>query len=230
MTLPYTPNVPQGTQQINQTQDPIEVNFQSISDFVEVNHVGFNQTLEGRHTFVSYIQQATDPSTSANEMALYSKVVSGDTNLMEMFYRYPSNGSVVQLTGLNNYSTGTGGGSFAGHSGATGSIIDSWSNGFWQYMSNGVLVMVWTPSNYFASSFTAGSAIPVPIPHGYGAPTFTQTPFNVQFVILFGQSTNINSGIVAANATSTTQMNLYSAITSSSGQTVPMGSFMAIGV
>lgn len=235
MTIPYNPTVPQGIQQINNTQSPIEINFQSIADYVEVNHAGFNLALEGRHTFVSYVQQSADPSTSANEMALYSKYVSGDTNLMEMFYRYPSNGSVVQLTGFTNYSDGTNGGSIPYHQGTTGSTIDTWAQGYWQYMSNGILLMVWVPSNVIASgqSYAAGVAIPVAIPSGYGAPTFSQTPFNIQYVTNYTGSTLLNDCAVAAIATSPTTMNVYNsyAVNGTSGpNTFALGYFMAIGV
>ena len=212
MTLPYTSTVPQGTQQINQTQLPIEVNFQSIASLIEVNHVGFNESLEGKHTFVSYVQQSADPSTSSTEMALYSKPVSGDKNILELFYRYPNNGSVVQLTGTTNPTTATGG-TFSGYTGSPSGTTTSWNSGFWQYMSNGILVMGWIPSNLIApgQSYPAGTPIPAAIPSGYGAPSFTQTPFNIQFVTSYSSSTILNSSIVSAVAVSPTVVNLYNA-------------------
>ncbi len=233
MTIPYNPTVPQGTQQINNTQVPIEVNFQSISDFVEVNHVGFNNSLEGKHTFISYVAQSTDPSTSANEMALYSKYVSGDTNLMEMFYRYPSNGTVVQLTGTTNYSTGTNGGTFPSHSGILNGATASWGSGFWQYLSNGVLIMGWTPSNYISpgQSYPVGTPIPLIIPSGYGAPGFTQTPFNAQYVIMNQTTgTTINNQVSAVAALNSKTINLYNSYALSGSQTYPGIFIIAIGV
>jgi hypothetical protein len=158
--------------------------------------------------------------------------VSGDKNLMEIFYRYPSNGSVVQLTGTNNYSNGTNGGNFLSHTGSTGSITDSWGQGFWQYMSNGILVMSWIPSNFIASgqSYAAGVAIPMAIPSGYGAPTFSQTPFNVQYVTAYSESTALNTSAVAALAIGPTTMNVYNAYTITGPNSFPLGTFIAIGI
>lgn len=234
MTLPYTSAVPQGTQQINQTQSPIEINFQSIASLIEVNHVGFNESLEGKHTFVSYVQQSADPSTSSTEMALYSKPVSGDKNILELFYRYPNNGSVVQLTGTSTPTTTTGG-SFPAHAGSTNSSVDSWVSGYWQYMSNGILVMCWYPNNLIAygQSYPIGTPIPSAIPSGYGAPSFTQTPFNIQYITGYTTSTQINTSIVAASAVSPTVVNLYNAypVNGTSGPNAfPGGCLMAIGV
>lgn len=232
MSFPYSKNVPLGRDQINNTQSPIQTNFQSIADYVQVNHVGFNEDLVGDHTFVSYVQQSIDPKTSSTDIALYSKAVDGDTNKIEWFYRYPSNGAVFQLTGNT---TGTDGGTFPAHTGSTGSIIDSWGQGYWQYMSNGILLMVWVPSNVipYGQSYAAGVAIPMIIPSGYGAPTFTQTPFNVQYVTNFTGSTLLNDCAVAVNAASPTVINVYNgyAVNGTSGpNTFSLGYFMAIGV
>ena len=88
----YTPNTPQGTQQVNNTQQPINDNFQDIASLFAVNHVPFNTADDfGKHNFVNFVTQSSDPTTASAEMALYTKAVSGDTNGVELFYRYPSN-------------------------------------------------------------------------------------------------------------------------------------------
>lgn len=185
LTYPYTPTVPQGNQQINNTQMPIKNNFQDIYDLLAVNHVAFNTPdTFGRHTLVSYVEQGVDPSTLSTEMALYSKSVTNDANGAELFYRYPSNGNIVQLTGVTNVPTGgsslTSGGTFtAGGTVAFGYAIQ----GYWQYLSDGILFMVFNISNYvqtptsspYVFNFPSGS-----YSGGVTVPTFTQTPFNVQ--------------------------------------------------
>jgi len=104
----YSANVPQSSQYIRATQQPILNNFQAISEFVNVNHVGFtNSTDYGKHNFTSFPFQVTDPNTGPVEMAIYCKETPGGTNAAEIFYRYPNNGDVIQLTNnnsLSNYS------------------------------------------------------------------------------------------------------------------------------
>jgi hypothetical protein len=215
----YIPNVPQGNQQINNTQPPIEGNFQDIAELLAINHIPFNTTdTFGRHSIVDYVNQGVDPSTSSTEMALYSKSVTNDPNLAELFYRYPSNGSVVQLTGVNTTSTPTGGSGAA--SGGTfyqsGSIAFGQPiGGFWQYLSGGIIIMNYSISNNVGTTpqsspytfyFPGGTYT-----NGVVVPTFTQPPFNVQICAYQGQGasgqnvnyaatiTNISSGLLYYN-------------------------------
>lgn len=194
MSLPYTytANVPQSTQQINNSQQSINYNFQDIAALIAINHVAFNTSNTfGTHNFVNFVTQATDPTTGAAEMALYTKAVSGDTNDAELFYRYPSNGSVLQLTGstASSGSTGSGGGLF------TGSVSSSAQGypgtGSWQYLSNGILMMTWEVINGYSSSNsnTTSSPMTVYIPNATNCyttlgsstmPSFTTAIYNMQ--------------------------------------------------
>lgn len=179
MPLPYiyVPNVPQGPDQINDTQQPINGNFQDISPLIAVDHIGFNTDDFGTHKFVTYVNQAQDPSTGSNDIALYAKAVLGDPNKSQMFYRYPNNGSV------NLLSLGSTPVLNSGSGGAIASSPDGlWYNGFYQYLSNGILIMSWQfniPTTQTTPPFT------IAIPNGTGFPTFTQTPFNMQFSIKY---------------------------------------------
>ena len=198
MPLPsnYTSTVPQGTQQINNTQQPINYNFQDISALLAVNHVGFNTAdTFGTHNFSNFVTQTIDPTTAAAEMALYTKAVTGDTNGIELFYRYPSNGSVLQLTGstASSGSTGSGGGLFTNnqsYSSVPGSGIGQPFSGSWQYLSNGILMMTWQVGNgYEAGSNGSTSPMTVYIPNSSNCyttagsstmPTFTTAIYNFQ--------------------------------------------------
>ncbi len=235
MSLPYTyvPNVPQGSQAIDATQPPINGNFQDIADLMAVNHIGFN-TVDtfGKHSFVSYVNQLVDPVTSSTEMALYSKLVSGDSNLSEMFYRYPSSGAIVQLTGspvTGQSSGGAGsGGLISAYYPTDANSSNSWGSGYYQYLSNGVLMMQWNYNNNVTTSVSPTTPFVVAIPHGSGIPSFTQTPFNLQLGGAGGNSTTLAINEFAVVATSSTTINMYYNSTNKSG--IYSGTIIAIGI
>lgn len=214
----YVPNVPQSNQQINNTQQPIEGNFQDIADLLAINHIPFNTSdTFGRHLQVSYVDQGQDPSTNSTEMALYSKSVTNDPNLSELFYRYPNNGSVVQLTGINTSSTTTGGSGLS--SGGTFSATTTVNIGYpvvgyWQYLSNGILIMTFSVSNYIIESPVPTNPYTIYFPSGtYSGgvvvPGFTQTPFNIQITACSPQSGNSGPFNYAATIVDNTSALVY---------------------
>lgn len=201
----YTPNTPQPTDQINNTQQPIQGNFQDIYDLLAINHIPFN-TVDtfGRHAYVNYVNQGSDPSTLSGEIALYSKSVENNTSKTELFYRYPSNGQIVQLTNASSTSAGSTtqsrGGYFINDNTQT-SIGPSVAYGYFQYLSNNILFM-----SFCLSSFSTSTTSVEPSPDGgfyvyfpqgnYSSPSgtitvpsFTQTPFNIQI------AATTNSGV-----------------------------------
>jgi hypothetical protein len=184
----YTPDVPQPTQAINNTQQPINFNFQDIGQIIEVNHIGFNTAdIFGTHTYVNFITQSSDPVTLSNEMCLYSKTIN-TSNGVELFYRYPNNGSVLQLTGEGATSgtnpTSSGGGTFS-PIGGINSPLGGPNIGSWQYLSNGVLIMTWIVNNGQTTSNPMTIYFPSPT-YSYTTagsttmPQFTQSVFNIQ--------------------------------------------------
>lgn len=186
----YIPNVPQGNQQVNNTQAPIRDNFYDIYDLVGVNHINFNVSdTFGRHNIVTYIEQSTDPDTADNEMALYSKAVANDANGGELFYRYPSNGTVVQLTGLAESaspSTVSSGAALGGFWYASGTVAGGDpTEGYWQYLANSVLVQTFWTNQAILTSTSNPNPLTITFPGGTYTggvivPSFTQTPFNMQ--------------------------------------------------
>lgn len=210
----YNPAVPQGGQKVSDTQQSIENNFQDIYDLLAVNHVPFNIVNDfGKHSFVSYVNQSTDPSTSSTEMALYSKSVVNDPNLSELFYRYPSNGNIVQLTGVSSGGSSTSGLTSGGrfNLNATSDIgLGQATVGYWQYLSGGVLVMNCIVSNYVNVATSSPYTITFPPATYTGAtivgattiPQFTQTPFNIQMTDYSPQyGTNANYAVIATSKT-----------------------------
>ena len=61
-----------------------------------VNHVGYNDSGAGKHKFMQMPEQASAPSTAANEGALYTK---DDGSTTALYFRQESSGSEIKLTG-----------------------------------------------------------------------------------------------------------------------------------
>lgn len=153
----YTANIPQSNQLIRATQAPILSNFLAINELLSVNHVGFSDSTNfGKHTFTSLVFQGSDPSTSSDEMALYSKTTT-TTNGAEIFYRYPSNGTVVQLTGTTS---------------GNGGLLNA--NGY-SYLTS-TLIMKWGQ----VSGIITGTNT-ITFPTGGGIPAFTTSVYSVQW-------------------------------------------------
>jgi hypothetical protein len=177
----YTPNVPQANQKLSATQAPISNNFQAISDFLSVNHYGFNDTNYGKHSYTSLPFQDTDPDTLNGEMALYCKETVDGPNEAEIFARYPNNGDIIQITG----GLGTG---------------VSASIGF-TYMSETVFIM-WG----IASGIVSSSINTITFPTGGDFPTIA-TAYTVYFTPV-GSFTNITGSVPYAISLTATGFDL----------------------
>lgn len=100
---PYTTNIPLATQPINQTQQAINDNFTCLvnnatpaNGLFTVNHVGTNDPTDyGKHKFIEFPEQPSAPATTATELALYTKAVSGAPQL---FLRRESSGTEINIT------------------------------------------------------------------------------------------------------------------------------------
>ncbi len=177
----YTANVPQSSQTIAITQTPILNNFQAINEFISVNHVGFDDANNfGKHNFTSLPFQGSDPVTTATEMAVYSKATPGGPNAAEIFYRYPSSGTVVQLSGATSGGAAT--------------------NGY-AYLSDTVF-MKWGT----ATGINPSSSNVITFPVIVGTPVFTSAPISVYFTpnIVYTPS----SGSTYVTSPTTTQFTL----------------------
>lgn len=153
----YSTNVPLAAQKISATQQPIDDNFSAIAEWFNTNHVPFNSTNYGKHNLTSIVQEPSDvdPTTLSTEMSVYCKSVDGSINGYELFYRYPSSGSIVQLTG---------------------SAGDSLPGGTGFAYINSNLLMKW---GTFTSSLTFPAT--VSFPTGGSIPAFATSVYIVQF-------------------------------------------------
>lgn len=93
--MAYNSDIPQSTDDPSQSQGQIVANFQELNTFLSVNHVALNDSDQGKHNFLNLPEQSSAPATAANEGGLYTKEVSGATQL---FYRDESSGTERQIT------------------------------------------------------------------------------------------------------------------------------------
>ncbi len=211
----YVSNIPQANQQINNTQPQFNGNFQAMAELIAVNHVPFNTADEfGKHALVDYVIQSVDPTTGPAEIALYSKLVDNDVNKAELFYRYPNNGNVVQLSGSEGGSSGTtSGGSYATGTNPSGF---TYLAGTWQYISSGLLLMTGEIELKNTSVLTGE------FPIATGVPQFSNTPF----VFVITNTNNVSSlTYYSADIVSSTQYKCRQTVSQSS-----VLGWMAIGV
>lgn len=97
--MSYTANVPQIGQSLGASRSIINSNFSTIQTTFDVDHKDFNVASAGKHRFVHFVDATSDiPATSATEVALFNKLVSG---VPRLFLRQLSSGTQIQLTGLD---------------------------------------------------------------------------------------------------------------------------------
>lgn len=81
--MAFNPNIPQANDFISLSQKQILQNFQSFSaqygqDHIMIDSVDVNR---GKHKKISFAEQSSDPTTVADEVALFSKDTSGQPEL-----------------------------------------------------------------------------------------------------------------------------------------------------
>lgn len=71
--MTFTPNIPQASQSLGQTQQPIQNNFTNYNNLVSVDHVAPNALNQGNHKQVTFYQYGAAPyTTGANQSFLYT--------------------------------------------------------------------------------------------------------------------------------------------------------------
>lgn len=85
---PYQANKPMAADQMSISQGDLQNNFLALKALVDVNHETFGSAYEGKHSIVSFPQQAPSvvppifpPATAATELAMYAKADGGATHL-----------------------------------------------------------------------------------------------------------------------------------------------------
>jgi len=92
----YRKSIPVATEKPSVSQPKIKENFTQLNDQFEVDHTALEESTNlGKHKKVTLYEQAADPSTAENEIALYSKESSDGT---QMYYREEQDGEVHPLS------------------------------------------------------------------------------------------------------------------------------------
>jgi len=89
--MSFTPNIPQSGQSLGNSRTQVLNNFASLRATMAANHVDVNLTNPGWHTYIKWSVQASDPTTGANEINEYVKVVGG---VAKKFLATPSAGAI----------------------------------------------------------------------------------------------------------------------------------------
>lgn len=81
--MTFDPAIPQPNDRLSESQQDLLENFQQLNTVFGVNHVAFNDNSsnKGKHKFVTYIEQASDPTGSDQQMTVFAKDQGGDTEL-----------------------------------------------------------------------------------------------------------------------------------------------------
>ena len=105
----YTPNIPQSGLSLGRTRDAIRDNFANYYNTISTNHVSPDQAGAGKHKFLQMPLQNSDPTTAANELAYFTKLVNG---VAYTHLRQPNNGAVIQISGKTPTSVANKGSTF----------------------------------------------------------------------------------------------------------------------
>lgn len=98
--MTFTPNIPATGQSLGQTKNLISGNFTNYFNTISQDHVppnGSGGYAQGKHVASRYVVQGSDPTTIANEIAVYSKAISG---IPTLFQRQQNNGTVATLISI----------------------------------------------------------------------------------------------------------------------------------
>ena len=97
--MTFNPAIPGPTDLISASQSQIQTNFSQSNTAFGIDHTAFDVlTNQGKHKKSTYVEQAVDPVTAANELALYSKDLAGVSTL---YMRKESSGTVIQMSGVD---------------------------------------------------------------------------------------------------------------------------------
>lgn len=93
--MPYNQSIPQPNDDISVSQGDLLNNFMALYNAFNTNHGDFNSSEQGQHKLSMYFNQASDPTTAMNQVALYAKEISGAAHL---FVRNASDATPADLT------------------------------------------------------------------------------------------------------------------------------------
>jgi hypothetical protein len=148
--MAYQANIPQATDAMSQSQIDIQNNFGALQTLINVNHVDFASSDQGKHKWVTFPVQGSAPSFAAGELGLYN-LAYAPTFTNELFLTNAV-GTTYPITA---------------------SMVNGVNNSGWTYLPSGV-IMVWGVGNIIAGGnlavlyssvtnfpgFTVGASVP----------------------------------------------------------------------
>jgi hypothetical protein len=95
--MSFNAAIPVGSDPMIKSQIQTKSNFQSINAVFGQNHVPLTEdfSTSGMHSVLTFREQTIDPTTTADQIALYTKAVNSLPNL---FFQPSSNQTPIQLT------------------------------------------------------------------------------------------------------------------------------------
>lgn len=98
--MTFDPNIPRNTDIMSDSQTDLQTNFTQINSVMGIDHVAFDATANrGKHNKVTLVTQgSTDPETTGNELALYSRTNGSN---VDVYFRGENNADPVPLTQRN---------------------------------------------------------------------------------------------------------------------------------
>ena len=125
MTYQPRPNASGDT--LSASRDQIRTNFINIEDVFAINHVDFDETGEGKHTFLQMPDQDPAPTTAANEGGFYVKDATGSN----LFFRSESDGEEYQISTVSDGDIATFG---------TNTAYSANHTGGWSFLPGGLIL------------------------------------------------------------------------------------------
>lgn len=92
--MTFLTNIPFSGESLGQSRPQVQTNFQVLQNTISVDHIAMNSAGAGKHNKSTYVEQGSDPTTAANEIAVYSKLFGSVPGL---YQRQQSNGTVTPL-------------------------------------------------------------------------------------------------------------------------------------
>lgn len=98
MSFPYTIGLPNPPDDPSQDVGGMQINTNTIDSWVQVDHVGFRNSLGGKHQTVTFPVPQSDPSLSINTTQIYPKTFGSAPTYLET-YAALNTSAGVQING-----------------------------------------------------------------------------------------------------------------------------------
>jgi hypothetical protein len=149
--MTYNPSIPGQNDLISASQSQIQTNFSQANTAFGIDHTAFDVALnQGKHKQSTYVE-ISDPTTVANELAVYSKDSGGVTQL---FLRRENNGTVIQMS-IGDPIASTNGSSFL-----PGGVVIKWGQIDFSAASKAVTFASAFPTAVFSITLAADTSTP----------------------------------------------------------------------